>query len=144
MVTDQESGLSGSSLELTEDLEEDLCKVWDMAMDKVNWNTRYSTPCSMPTSYKCITCVFSLGCGCFFFQEFKAPGILLGVIAKSRSPRLTVSHFTTVTALHNACMSVTSYNYLELVLLEICIGILGNMACFHDTCVSLSQNSDLW
>uniref|UniRef100_A0A8C2FBG2 Serum amyloid A-like 1 n=1 Tax=Cyprinus carpio TaxID=7962 RepID=A0A8C2FBG2_CYPCA len=90
MVTDQESGLSGSSLELTEDLEEDLCKVWDMAMDK--------------------------DVAVFFFQEFKAPGILLGVIAKSR----------------------------KLVLLEICIGILGNMACFHDTCVSLSQNSDLW
>ncbi len=36
MVTDQESGLSDSSVELTEDLEEDLCKVWDMAMDKVN------------------------------------------------------------------------------------------------------------
>uniref|UniRef100_A0A8C1ZSB7 Serum amyloid A-like 1 n=1 Tax=Cyprinus carpio TaxID=7962 RepID=A0A8C1ZSB7_CYPCA len=89
MVTDQESGLSGSSLELTEDLEKDLCKVWDMAMDKDV---------------------------AVFFQEFKAPGILLGVIAKSR----------------------------KLVLLEICIGILGNMACFHDTCVSLTQNSDLW
>uniref|UniRef100_A0A8C1HMZ2 Serum amyloid A-like 1 n=1 Tax=Cyprinus carpio carpio TaxID=630221 RepID=A0A8C1HMZ2_CYPCA len=89
MVTDQESGLSGSSLELTEDLEEDLCKVWDMAMDKDV---------------------------AVFFQEFKAPGILLGVIAKSR----------------------------KLVLLEICIGILGNMACFHYTCVSLTQNSDLW
>uniref|UniRef100_A0A8C1ZS42 Serum amyloid A-like 1 n=1 Tax=Cyprinus carpio TaxID=7962 RepID=A0A8C1ZS42_CYPCA len=88
MVTDQESGLSGSSLELTEDLEKDLCKVWDMAMDKDV---------------------------AVFFQEFKAPGILLGVIAKS-----------------------------QLVLLEICIGILGNMACFHDTCVSLTQNSDLW
>ncbi len=36
MVTDQENGPSDSSVELTEDLEEDLCKVWDMAMDKVN------------------------------------------------------------------------------------------------------------
>lgn len=88
MVTDQENGPSDSSVELTEDLEEDLCKVWDMAMDKDV---------------------------AVFLQEFKAPDILLGVIAKSRSPRLT----------------------------EICVGILGNMACFHDTCVSLSQNSDL-
>ncbi|XP_016318203.1 protein saal1-like [Sinocyclocheilus anshuiensis] len=88
MVTDQESGLSDSSMELTDDLEEDLCKVWDMAMDKDV---------------------------AVFLQEFKAPDILLGVIAKSCSPRLT----------------------------EICIGILGNMACFHDTCVSLSQSSDL-
>lgn len=88
MVTDQESGQSDSSMELTDDLEEDLCKVWDMAMDKDV---------------------------AVFLQEFKAPDILLGVIAKSRSPRLT----------------------------EICVGILGNMACFHDTCVSLSQNSDL-
>lgn len=87
-VTDQESEPSDSSVELTDDLEEDLCKVWDMAMDKDV---------------------------AVFLQEFKAPDILLGVIAKSRSPRLT----------------------------EICVGILGNMACFHDTCVSLSQNSDL-
>ncbi|XP_043083224.1 protein saal1 [Puntigrus tetrazona] len=88
MVTDQESGPSDSSVELTDDLEEDLCKVWDMAMDKDV---------------------------AVFLQEFKAPDILLGVISKSRSPRLT----------------------------EICVGILGNMACFHDTCASLSQNSDL-
>uniref|UniRef100_A0A673MQ19 Protein saal1-like n=1 Tax=Sinocyclocheilus rhinocerous TaxID=307959 RepID=A0A673MQ19_9TELE len=80
MVTDQESGPSDSSVELTDDLEEDLCKVWDMAMDKDV---------------------------AVFLQEFKAQDILLGVIAKSRSPRLT----------------------------EICVGILGNMACFHDTCV---------
>lgn len=34
-----------------------------------------------------------------FLQEYKAPDILLGVIAKSRNPRLTVSHFTTGTVL---------------------------------------------
>ncbi|RXN23826.1 SAAL1 isoform X1 [Labeo rohita] len=78
MVTDQEGVQSDTSMELTDDLEEDLCKVWDMAMDKDV---------------------------AVFLQEFKAPDILLGVIAKSRSPRLT----------------------------EICVGILGNMACFHDT-----------
>lgn len=88
MVSDQECGPSDSSTELMDDLEEDLCKVWDMAMDKDV---------------------------AIFLQEFKAPDILLGVIAKSHNPRLT----------------------------EICVGILGNMACFHDTCVSLSQNSDL-
>lgn len=32
-----------------------------------------------------------------FLQEFKAPDILLGVIAKSRNPRLTVSGFTALT-----------------------------------------------
>lgn len=36
MVTDQEGVQSDTSMELTDDLEEDLCKVWDMAMDKVN------------------------------------------------------------------------------------------------------------
>uniref|UniRef100_A0A8C9X725 Serum amyloid A-like 1 n=1 Tax=Sander lucioperca TaxID=283035 RepID=A0A8C9X725_SANLU len=50
-----------------------------------------------------------------FLQEFKATDILLGVIAKSRCPRLT----------------------------EICVGILGNIACFPDTCLTLSQNEDL-
>lgn len=88
--------------------------------------------------------MFSLQDVAVFLQEFKAPDILLGVIAKSRSPRLTVRQFTTVTALHNVCVLMTSYNYSELLLQEICVGILGNMACFHDTCVSLSQNSDLW
>ncbi|TRY87218.1 hypothetical protein DNTS_031737 [Danionella cerebrum] len=77
MVTNQESDSNDSSMELTDELEEDLCKVWDMAMDKDV---------------------------AVFLQEFKAPEILLG---------------------------------------EICVGILGNMACFHDACVSLSQNSDL-
>uniref|UniRef100_A0AAR2K6F0 Protein saal1 n=1 Tax=Pygocentrus nattereri TaxID=42514 RepID=A0AAR2K6F0_PYGNA len=83
-VSEQGEGLE----ELSEELEDELCKVWDMAMDKD---------------------VAS------FLQEFKAPDILLGVIAKSHCPRLT----------------------------EICVGILGNMSCFHDTCVSLSQNADL-
>ncbi|CDQ99570.1 unnamed protein product, partial [Oncorhynchus mykiss] len=50
-----------------------------------------------------------------FLQEFKAADILLGVITKSRCPRLT----------------------------EICVGILGNIACFPDTCLTLSQNNDL-
>nr|XP_015194173.1 PREDICTED: protein SAAL1 [Lepisosteus oculatus] len=50
-----------------------------------------------------------------FLQEFKAADILLGAIAKSGSPRLT----------------------------EICVGILGNMACFPDACRSISENEDL-
>ncbi|XP_017562124.1 protein saal1 [Pygocentrus nattereri] len=88
MVTEQVSEQGEGLEELSEELEDELCKVWDMAMDKD---------------------VAS------FLQEFKAPDILLGVIAKSHCPRLT----------------------------EICVGILGNMSCFHDTCVSLSQNADL-
>ncbi|XP_023649640.1 protein saal1 isoform X1 [Paramormyrops kingsleyae] len=87
-VTEQEGGDQESQVELSEEEEEELCKIWDMAMDKDVAG---------------------------FLQEFKAPDILLGVIAKSRSPRLT----------------------------EICVGILGNMACFPNTCLTLSQNEDL-
>ncbi|XP_053741508.1 protein saal1 [Synchiropus splendidus] len=79
---------SADELQITDEEEEDLCKVWDMAMDKDVAG---------------------------FLMEFKASDILLGVIAKSRCPRLT----------------------------EICVGILGNMACFPDTCLSLSQNEAL-
>uniref|UniRef100_A0A3P9ISM3 Serum amyloid A-like 1 n=1 Tax=Oryzias latipes TaxID=8090 RepID=A0A3P9ISM3_ORYLA len=79
---------SEAQVKLTDDDEEDLCKVWDMAMDKDVAR---------------------------FLQEFKAADILLGVISKSRCPRLT----------------------------EICVGILGNIACFPDTCVTLSQKEDL-
>ncbi|KAM4618425.1 protein saal1 isoform 2-T2 [Polymixia lowei] len=88
MVTEQEEGDDSAQMQLTDDEEEDLCRVWDMAMDKDVAG---------------------------FLQEFKAADILLGVIAKSRCPRLT----------------------------EICVGILGNIACFPDTCLSLSQNEDL-
>ncbi|CAF91947.1 unnamed protein product, partial [Tetraodon nigroviridis] len=74
--------------ELPDEDEEDLCKVWDMAMDRD---------------------VAGL------LQEFKATDILVGVISRSRCPRLT----------------------------EICVGILGNIACFPDTCATLSQNENL-
>ncbi|KAL2093849.1 hypothetical protein ACEWY4_011161 [Coilia grayii] len=87
-ITGQNSGDAEGPTELSEEQEEELCKVWDMAMDQDVSR---------------------------FLQEFKAPDILLGVIAKSQCPRLT----------------------------EICVGILGNMACFHDTCLDLSQNEDL-
>ncbi|XP_074534458.1 protein saal1 [Halichoeres trimaculatus] len=88
MVTEYLEGDSEGEMELPEDDEEDLCRVWDMAMDKDVAG---------------------------FLQEFKATDILLGVIAKSRCPRLT----------------------------EICVGILGNIACFPETCLTLSQNEDL-
>ncbi|XP_035252565.1 protein saal1 [Anguilla anguilla] len=87
-VTEQEAGDPDAEVDLSEEEEEKLCKIWDMAMDKD---------------------VAGL------LQEFKASDILLGAIAKSRSPRLT----------------------------EICVGILGNMACFPETCLSISQNEDL-
>ncbi|XP_063052177.1 protein saal1 [Engraulis encrasicolus] len=87
-VTEQNSADTQDPAELSEEQEDELCKVWDMAMDQDVSG---------------------------FLQEFKAPDILLGVIAKSQCPRLT----------------------------EICVGILGNMACFHDTCLDLSQNEDL-
>lgn len=88
MVTEQDSEEGEGLIELSDELEEELCKVWDMAMNKDVAG---------------------------FLQEFKTPDILLGVIAKSRNPRLT----------------------------EICVGILGNMACFPDTCVFVSQNDGL-
>lgn len=88
IVTTHEEEDFDAQMQLADDDEEDLCRVWDMAMDKDVAG---------------------------FLQEFKAADILLGVIAKSRCPRLT----------------------------EICVGILGNIACFPDTCVALSQNEDL-
>ncbi|KAK0142082.1 Protein saal1 [Merluccius polli] len=88
LVTKHEEEDSDTQMQLADDDEEDLCRVWDMAMDKDVAG---------------------------FLQEFKAADILLGVIAKSRCPRLT----------------------------EICVGILGNIACFPDTCVALGKNEDL-
>ncbi|NXJ61150.1 SAAL1 protein, partial [Rostratula benghalensis] len=74
--------------ELDEEMENDICKVWDMSMDED---------------------VAS------FLQEFNAPDIFMGVFAKSKCPRLT----------------------------EICVGILGNMACFQDICMSISKDENL-
>ncbi|XP_061577671.1 protein saal1 [Cololabis saira] len=88
MVREHSEVNSEDQMNLSDDDEEDLCRVWDMAMDKDVAG---------------------------FLQEFKAADILLGVIAKSRCPRLT----------------------------EISVGILGNIACFPDSCLSLSQNEDL-
>lgn len=88
MVTKHSEEASDGPMELSDNDEEDLCRVWDMAMDKDVAR---------------------------FLQEFRATDILLGVIAKSQSPRLT----------------------------EIALGILGNIACFPDTCLTLSQNEDL-
>ncbi|NWH76206.1 SAAL1 protein, partial [Piaya cayana] len=78
----------GIRTELDEEMENDICKVWDMSMDED---------------------VAS------FLQEFNAPDIFLGVLAKSKCPRLT----------------------------EICVGILGNMACFQDICMSISKDENL-
>ncbi|XP_063145452.1 protein SAAL1 [Candoia aspera] len=75
-------------MELDEEMENDICKVWDMSMDKDV---------------------------ALFLQEFKAPDIFMMVLAKSKCPRLT----------------------------EICVGILGNMACCQDTCISISKDENL-
>ncbi|XP_040265714.1 protein SAAL1 isoform X1 [Bufo bufo] len=82
---DDEDEISGV---LDEDLENDICKVWDMSMNEEV---------------------------ALFLKEFNAPEIFLGIISKSKSNRLT----------------------------EICVGILGNMACFQETCVAISNNKDL-
>uniref|UniRef100_A0A2H6N141 Protein SAAL1 n=1 Tax=Micrurus carvalhoi TaxID=3147026 RepID=A0A2H6N141_9SAUR len=75
-------------MELDEEMENDICKVWDMSMDKDV---------------------------ALFLQEFKAPDIFMVFLAKSKCPRLT----------------------------EICVGILGNMACCQDTCLSISKDENL-
>ncbi|XP_049637000.1 protein SAAL1 isoform X2 [Suncus etruscus] len=74
--------------ELDEELENEICRVWDMSMDEDV---------------------------ALFLQEFNTPDIFMGVLAKSRCPRLR----------------------------EICVGILGNMACFQEICVSISNNKNL-
>ncbi|XP_075694194.1 protein SAAL1 isoform X1 [Rhinoderma darwinii] len=76
------------SVELEEDLENDICKVWDMSMNEEV---------------------------ALFLLEFNAPEIFLGVISKSKCNRLT----------------------------EMCVGILGNMACFQETCLAISNNENL-
>ncbi|EHB10908.1 Protein SAAL1 [Heterocephalus glaber] len=75
-------------MELDEEMENEICKVWDMSMDQDV---------------------------ALFLQEFNAPDIFMGVLAKSKCPRLR----------------------------EICVGILGNMACFQEICVSLSNDKNL-
>ncbi|KAH0620946.1 hypothetical protein JD844_021863 [Phrynosoma platyrhinos] len=75
-------------VELEEDMENVICKVWDMSMDKDV---------------------------ALFLQEFNAPDIFMGVFAKAKCPRLT----------------------------EICVGILGNMACCQEVCVSISKDENL-
>uniref|UniRef100_A0A8C8GDM6 Protein SAAL1 n=1 Tax=Oncorhynchus tshawytscha TaxID=74940 RepID=A0A8C8GDM6_ONCTS len=109
IVSEQNMGDSDAQMQLPEEDEDELCKIWDMAMDKDVAG---------------------------FLQEFKAADILLGVITKSRCPRLT----------------------------EICVGILGNITAFLCvfvdislvmganvflsrlllTCVSQSDVSSLW
>ncbi|XP_039707481.1 protein SAAL1 isoform X7 [Pteropus medius] len=75
-------------MELDEEMENEICRVWDMSMDEDV---------------------------ALFLQEFNAPDIFLGVLAKSKCPRLR----------------------------EICVGILGNMACFQEICVSISSDKNL-
>uniref|UniRef100_A0A8P0NRT3 Protein SAAL1 n=2 Tax=Canis lupus familiaris TaxID=9615 RepID=A0A8P0NRT3_CANLF len=75
-------------MELDEEMENEICRVWDMSMDEDV---------------------------ALFLQEFNAPDIFMGVLAKSKCPRLR----------------------------EICVGILGNMACFQEICVSISNDNNL-
>ncbi|XP_013003583.2 protein SAAL1 isoform X2 [Cavia porcellus] len=75
-------------MELDEEMENEICKVWDMSMDEDV---------------------------ALFLQEFNAPDIFMGILAKSKCPRLR----------------------------EICVGILGNMACFQEICVSISSDKNL-
>ncbi|KAM8968817.1 protein SAAL1 isoform X1 [Sarcophilus harrisii] len=74
--------------ELDEEMENEICKVWDMSMDKDV---------------------------ALFLYEFNAPDIFMGVLARTKCPRL----------------------------MEICVGILGNMACFQELCVSISNDKNI-
>ena len=71
-----------------DEMESEICRVWDMSMDEDV---------------------------ALFLQEFNASDIFVGVLAKSKCPRLR----------------------------EICVGILGNMACFQEICVSISSDKNL-
>ncbi|XP_066107165.1 protein SAAL1 isoform X2 [Saccopteryx bilineata] len=86
--TKSSSGDEEQQTELDEEMENEICRVWDMSMDEDV---------------------------ALFLQEFNAPDIFMGVLAKSKCPRLR----------------------------EICVGILGNMACFQEICVSISGNKNL-
>ncbi|XP_072128427.1 protein saal1 [Mobula birostris] len=85
---DEKAELLKADTQLDEDLENEICKVWDMSMDEEV---------------------------ALFLQEFNVTGILLGIIGKSKCPRLT----------------------------EICVGILGNMVCYKETCQSVTNNDNL-
>ncbi|XP_036620045.1 protein SAAL1 [Trichosurus vulpecula] len=74
--------------ELDEEMENEICRVWDMSMDEDV---------------------------ALFLYEFNAPDIFMGVLAKTKCPRL----------------------------MEICVGILGNMACFREICVSISNDKHI-
>ncbi|XP_068929211.1 protein SAAL1 [Petaurus breviceps papuanus] len=74
--------------ELDEEMENEMCRVWDMSMDEDV---------------------------ALFLYEFNAPDIFMGVLAKTKCPRL----------------------------MEICVGILGNMACFKEICVSISNDKNI-
>ncbi|XP_030416384.1 protein SAAL1 isoform X1 [Gopherus evgoodei] len=86
--SDSNSNHEEVQTELDEEMENDICKMWDMSMDEDV---------------------------ALFLQEFNAPDIFMGVFAKSKCPRL----------------------------IEICVGILGNMACFQDICMSISRDDNL-
>ncbi|XP_049746545.1 protein SAAL1 [Elephas maximus indicus] len=86
--TKSTSGDEEQQMELDEEMENEICRVWDMSMDEDV---------------------------ALFLQEFNAPDIFMGVLAKSKCPRLR----------------------------EICVGILGNMACFQEICVSISNDKNL-
>ncbi|XP_069888875.1 protein SAAL1 [Dipodomys merriami] len=92
-IVTPENGKSSSEdeeqqTELDEEMENEICRVWDMSMDEDV---------------------------ALFLQEFNAPDIFMGVLAKSKCPRLR----------------------------EICVGILGNMACFQKICMSISSDKNL-
>ncbi|KAF5918896.1 hypothetical protein HPG69_005937, partial [Diceros bicornis minor] len=85
-------------MELDEEMENEICRVWDMSMDEDV---------------------------ALFLQEFNAPDIFMGVLAKSRCPRLRVSMYISKAFLFGAIIADS------------------NMACFQEICVSISSDKNL-
>ncbi|XP_027708465.1 protein SAAL1 [Vombatus ursinus] len=87
-TTSRENEEEEQHTEVDEEMENELCRVWDMSV------------------------VEDVA---LFLFEFNAPDIFMGVLAKTKCPRL----------------------------MEICVGILGNMACFQEICVSISNDKNI-
>jgi len=122
MVTEQESGQSDSSMELTDDLEEDLCKVWDMAMDKVNCYTLHSTSSYIAIIiiiiiYIHLTCFFSPGRG-YLSSRVQGSRHLVGCDRKvtQSTAHCTLFYHCSVTSLHAVlyiiCSLLLAYDFI--------------------------------
>lgn len=84
MVTEQDSEQGEGLTELSDELEEELCKVWDMAMDKVRYTISHLTLCVCVCTY----IIQYLNCGrilCIFYaHHMNTVTCLFGYCSKTR------------------------------------------------------------